>query len=107
MVTLAGTQNFSEFELHARAILGIPIPEITLQKNGASAVILASSNSEHFPVFEGLEEAAVFSNTDFKIFGKPNTRKYRRMGVALAYGDEDVTELVERAKEVAGKIRVY
>lgn len=105
MVTLANTQNYSEFELHARAILGIPIPEIVLHKNGASAVVLADSTNEN-PVFAGLDKAASFPNTDFKIFGKPTTRPYRRMAVALAYGSEDVTELVERAKEVAREIRV-
>jgi phosphoribosylglycinamide formyltransferase 2 len=106
MVTLAGTQNLSEFELHARAILGIPISEVVLERNGASAVILATSESNEQPVFSGWNEAAQFKNTDFKIFGKPSTRPYRRMAVALAYGQEDVTELVAKAKEVAGKISV-
>jgi phosphoribosylglycinamide formyltransferase 2 len=106
MVTLAGTQNFSEFQLHARAVLGIPIPEIKLERNGASAVILAHSESASFPIFQGLEDAAATVNSDFKLFGKPTSRKYRRMGVALAYGNEDVTELVEKAKEVAGKIKI-
>jgi len=106
MVTLANTQNFSEFELHARAILGLPIQEITLQRNGASAVVLATKESSAQPVYTGLEKAASIPNTDFKIFGKPSTRKYRRMAVALAYGDEDVKELVAKAKEVAGCIKV-
>ena len=94
MVTLAGTQNFSEFDLHARAILGIPILNIPLLKNGASAVILADNESSEWPIYEGLEEAAEYQNTDFKIFGKPTTRKYRRMGVALANGTEDCSILV-------------
>jgi len=106
MVTLAGTQNLSEFELHARAILGIPISEVVLERNGASAVVLATRESNEQPVFSGWNEAAQFKNTDFKIFGKPSTRAYRRMAVALAYGHEDVKELVERAKEVARKISV-
>jgi phosphoribosylglycinamide formyltransferase 2 len=106
MVTLAGTQNLSEFELHARAILGIPIAEVKLERNGASAVVLATSESNDQPIFSGLEKAAQFPNTDFKLFGKPTTRPYRRMAVALAYGDEDVKRLVEKAKEVAGKISV-
>ena len=106
MVTLAGTQNLSEFELHARAILGIPISEVVLERNGASAVVLATSESNEQPVFSGWNEAAQFKNTDFKIFGKPTTRPYRRMAVALAYGHEDVKELVEKAKEVARKISV-
>jgi phosphoribosylglycinamide formyltransferase 2 len=106
MVTLAGTQNFSEFELHARAVLGLPIPHISLLKNGASAVVLASKNSETQPVFEGLQAAAAHPNTDFKIFGKPSTRPYRRMAVALSYGEEDVKVLVEKAKAVAACIQV-
>jgi len=106
MVTPAGTQNFSEFELHARAVLGIPIPEVMLLRNGASAVVLANKESNDLPIFSGLNEAAEIPNSDFKIFGKPTTRPYRRMAVALAYGDEKVSELVEKAKVVAGKIKV-
>lgn len=106
MVTLAGTQNFSEFELHARAVLGLSIPEVALLRNGASAVVLATAESNNQPEFEGLNEAAKVPNTDFKLFGKPTTRPYRRMAVALAYGTENVTELVEIAKEVANKISV-
>jgi len=106
MVTLAGTQNFSEFELHARAILGIPITSIPLIQNGASAVVLAQHNNANYPIISGLEEAAKFKNTDFKIFGKPNTRKYRRMAVSLAFGKEDTSILVQKAKEVASKIKV-
>ena len=106
MVTLAGTQNFSEFELHARAILGIPITSIPLIQNGASVVVLAKDNNTNYPIISGLKEAAKFKNTDFKIFGKPNTREYRRMAVALAFGKEDTPILVQKAKEVASKIKV-
>jgi phosphoribosylglycinamide formyltransferase 2 len=106
MVTLAGTQNFSEFELHARAVLGIPIPSIELQRNGASAVVLAERASENVPQFEGINEAVSQQGIDVRIFGKPTTRPYRRMAVALASGNEDVNELVKLAKEAAGKIRV-
>ena len=106
MVTLGNTQNLSEFELHARAILGIPIKEVVLEKNGASAVILADKENSSLPVFKGLENAAIVSNTDFKIFGKPSTRPYRRMAVALAFGEEGVKELVEKAKLVAEMISV-
>lgn len=105
MVTLAGTQNFNEFELHARAILGLTIPSIQLFKNGASAVVLASETIDA-PIFEGLEEAAKFESADFKIFGKPTARPFRRMAVALTYGNEPVTELVEKAKEIAAKISI-
>ena len=106
MVTLGNTQNLSEFELHARAILGIPVSEVTLEKNGASAVILASKENNNLPTFNGLDKAAVIKNTDFKIFGKPSTRPYRRMAVALAFGHEDVKDLVEKAKSVAGMITI-
>ena len=106
MVTLAGTQNFSEFELHARAILGIPVLDIPLFRNGASAVILADNKSDKWPTFTGLKEAANYKNTDFKIFGKPTSRMYRRMGVTLAHGKEECSELVLKAKEMAGKIKV-
>ena len=106
MVTLAGTQNFSEFELHARAILGLPIPTIDLLKNGASSVILATNHSDQTPIIEGMEQAAEIPQTDFKLFGKPTTRPYRRMGVALAYGNETIEELVEKAKLVSSKIKV-
>jgi phosphoribosylglycinamide formyltransferase 2 len=106
MVTLAGTQNFTEFELHARAILGIPVLDISLIRNGASAVVLANKENNNFPNFTGINEAANFKNTAFTIFGKPTTRPYRRMAVALAYGTENTSELVEKAKEVAGKIKV-
>lgn len=108
MVTLAGTQNFNEFELHARAVLGLPIPEITLERAAASAVILATEENNKYPAFTGLELAASYPKSDIKIFGKPFTRKYRRMGVALAYDDvtTSVEELRMRAKEVAGCIKV-
>jgi len=106
MVTLANTQNYNEFELHARAILGIPVPEINLLKNGASAVVLANGERSDFPLIKGLEQASLIENSDFKIFGKPSTRRYRRMAVALAYGDESTEELVERAKDVASYISI-
>ena len=106
MVTLANTQNYNEFELHARAILGIPVDQIKLLKNGASAVVLANKENHDFPVITGLEQATSLPDTDFKIFGKPTTRPYRRMAVALAHGTENTTELVEKAKEVAGKVKV-
>lgn len=105
MVTLANTQNFSEFELHARAILGLPVLEIPLLKNGASAVILAKKNSKD-PLFSGFKKAACFKNTDYKIFGKPSSRPFRRMGVALSYGTESVDFLVKKAKQVASCIKV-
>lgn len=106
LVTLAGTQNFSEFELHARAIIGLPIPQINLLRNGASSVILATHESVEFPKIDGVEAASNIPNTNFSIFGKPSSRPYRRMGVALAYGNENVQELVSLAKQVSSKITV-
>lgn len=86
MVTLAGTQNLSEFELHCRAVLGLPIPAITLERAGASAVILAMEDGK-IPHYSGIENALITPKTDVRIFGKPITRTYRRMGVALAYDE--------------------
>ncbi len=106
MVTLAGTQDFSEFELHARAILGIPVIDIPLVRNGASAVVLADKINTNNPKIEGLKEAASFLNTDFRIFGKPSAKPFRRMGVALAYGDSSCEDLVNQAKQVASCIKI-
>jgi phosphoribosylglycinamide formyltransferase 2 len=107
MVTLAGTQNFNEFELHLRAILSLPIVEITLEKKGASAVILASENSNH-PTYTGIDTVAALPKTDFRIFGKPTSRPYRRMGVVLTSDtlDTSIEEVVERAKAAAQLVTV-
>ena len=106
MVTLAGTQNFSEFELHARAILEIPIERIDLIRNGASSVILAKEDSSKFPTFDGIDQAARIPNSDFRLFGKPSSRPYRRMGVALSYGNDPVEKLIAQSKKVSNKIIV-
>ena len=107
MVTLANTQNFNEFELHLRAILSLPIYEITQERAGASAVILASENSD-YPTFSGIEKLAFQPKTDFRLFGKPTSRPYRRMGVVLNYDKLDTTieEIVERAKKMANLVIV-
>ena len=108
MVTLAGTQNLNEFELHARAILGLPIPEIVQLRAGASAVILAQANGEN-PYFTGVEEVLKASQTDIRLFNKPTTRPYRRMGVVLV-NDEvtaDTTALKTRAAALAAKVNVH
>ena len=107
MVTLAGTQNLSEFELHARAILGLPIPEIKLERAGVSAVVLANKTAVQFTI-SGIEEALKEKNTDIKIFGKPTTRPYRRMAVALVYDaiETDMNELRKKAKAVADKVSI-
>lgn len=107
MVTLAGTQNFNEFELHLRAILSLPIFEITLEKAGASAVILASEDSAN-PTFTGIEKVAALPKTDFRIFGKPTSRPYRRMGVVLSHDSlaTPIEEIIERAKATSKLITV-
>ena len=106
MVTLSGTQEFTQFELHARAILGIPVSNIKLLKNGASAVILAQKEKSSYPNIHGIKKAAKYNNTEVRIFGKPITKKYRRMGVALASGESNVESLVEKAKKVSNCIKI-
>lgn len=107
MVTLAGTQNLSEFELHARTILGLPIPEIKLERAGASAVVLANKSADQF-IITGIQEALKEKQTDVRLFGKPTTRPYRRMAVVLAYDDisTDINVLRKKAKTAANKIQI-
>lgn len=107
MVTLAGTQNLSEFELHARAVLGLPIPGIELLRAGASAVILADRAGVE-PAFDGVEAALAEPGSDIRIFGKPVTRPYRRMGVALMSGapGSDVESLKRQAIANAARVTV-
>jgi len=108
MVTLAGTQNFNEFELHLRAVLSLPIAEITLEKAGASAVILATENSNN-PTYSGIEKIAALPKTDFRIFGKPSSRPYRRMGVALVNDslETPMEDIVKKAKAAAKMVSVH
>ena len=107
MVTLIG-QSPNEFELHLRAILGLPIAAIELAGPAASAVILADRASEAFAI-EGLDEAlglgAAGKPVDLRIFGKPETLKNRRMGVALARA-EAINEAVALAKAAAAKVHI-
>lgn len=107
MVTLAGSQNLNEFELHARAILGLPIPHITQEKAAASAVILASETSTEFEI-NGIDKALLQDRSDVKLFGKPSTRPYRRMGVALTYDtiETPIESLVEKATAIAKEITI-
>jgi phosphoribosylglycinamide formyltransferase 2 len=107
MVTLAGTQNLSEFELHARAVLGWPIAEITQERSGASAVILADEEGG-LPVFTGVEKVLSQPKADIRLFGKPTMRPYRRMGVVLTYDrpDANVERVKQRAIELAKMVRV-
>lgn len=103
MVTMA-TQDHSEFELHVRAILGLPIGEIRLRSPGASAVILADEAGQN-PRFDGVEQALQDPRNLLRLFGKPDTRKYRRMGVVVTT-DETTDAARARASAAAAKVRV-
>jgi phosphoribosylglycinamide formyltransferase 2 len=101
MVTMA-TQWQNEFELHARAILGLPV-NTTLKSPGASAVIYGGVDA-HGIVFDGVDEALQVPNTDIRLFGKPESFLKRRMGVALAF-DADVEVARANAKLAATKVK--
>jgi phosphoribosylglycinamide formyltransferase 2 len=107
MVTLAGTQNFSEFELHARAVLGLPIPQITLERNGASAVVLADREGK-VKEYGGLTEILNTKQSDIRIFNKPTTRPYRRMAVVLTYDGltSDVVVVKQKAIDLSKKLKL-
>ena len=105
MVTLI-SQDLNEFDLHARAILGLPIPPVALRGPSASAVVLADRDSAKFR-YEGQEEALATPGgaVDLRIFGKPSARPYRRMAVALARAQD--TDMARRiAAEAAAKLRI-
>jgi phosphoribosylglycinamide formyltransferase 2 len=102
MVTMV-SQSMSEFELHVRAILGLPIGSTELISPGASAVILASESGT--PYFTGIEAALSVPSSKLRLFGKPTCRKNRRMGVALATG-ETTDQARERAKACAAQVTV-
>ncbi|SIT05570.1 formate-dependent phosphoribosylglycinamide formyltransferase [Insolitispirillum peregrinum] len=109
MVTLI-SQNLTEFDLHARAILGLPIPSITLHGPSASAVILADRDASEFSV-EGVAEAlrpdSDGIDLDLRVFNKPTTRPYRRMGVALALARQgDVEDARAAARAAAAKVSI-
>ncbi len=101
LVTLA-SQRFSEFELHARAILGLPV-DTSLRTPGASAVIYGGVDARGI-AFEGVAEALRVPGTDLRLFGKPESFAKRRMGVVVATG-ADTDEARERAKEAAVRVR--
>jgi phosphoribosylglycinamide formyltransferase 2 len=107
MVTLI-SQFPNEFELHLRAVLGLPVPSIELAGPSASAVILASEESDTVS-YEGIAEAlglgAPGNPVDVRIFAKPKTLKNRRMGVALARAGS-VEDAIERAKGAAARVRI-
>ncbi|SFX12519.1 formate-dependent phosphoribosylglycinamide formyltransferase [Marinospirillum alkaliphilum] len=103
MVTLI-SQNLSEFALHARAILGLPIPVIRQHGPAASAVLLVEGHSSQM-AYEGLAEALQEPDTDLRLFGKPEVQGERRLGVALAL-DQNVEQAKEKALRVISRIRV-
>ena len=105
MVTLAHTTNLSEFELHLRAVLGLPIAGIHLEHAGASAVVLTKEDADHAPDYN-LEEVLKEDRTRIRIFGKPDQHAGRRMGVVLCYGDTDAdtTALRDKAKRLAATV---
>ena len=109
MVTLAGTQNLNEFELHLRAALSLPIPNISQEHIGVSAVILSTVESSDTPSYRGLEQACMNENMQVRIFGKPTTRINRRMGVVVGYDDNSASldKLRERVKAAADMVEVY
>ena len=100
-MTLA-SQRFSEFELHARAILGLPV-DTSLRAPGASVVIYGGVDAKGI-AFAGVAEALSVPGTDLRLFGKPESFKKRRMGVAVATGS-DTDEARSRARLAAGKVR--
>ncbi|PPD56121.1 MAG: phosphoribosylglycinamide formyltransferase 2 [Methylotenera sp.] len=101
MVTMC-SQRLSEFELHARAILGLPV-DVTMTQTGASAVIYGGVDSQNLS-YEGLEAALSVPNSDIRLFGKPESFARRRMGVALATG-KDSDEARSRAKQAASLVK--
>jgi phosphoribosylglycinamide formyltransferase 2 len=103
MVTMA-TQDSSEFELHVRAILGLPIGDIAVREPGASAVVLAPRAGAD-PRYEGVETALADPRVKVRLFGKPDARPHRRMGVVIATGI-DVEDARARATQAASTIRV-
>ena len=107
MVTLAGTQNLSEFELHCRAVLGLPIPEITQERQGASAVILSPVDT-NAPQYDGMEDVCAAQRTYLRIFGKPEAHVGRRMGVVVCWDDLSASQdaLRDKCKALAAKVTV-
>jgi phosphoribosylglycinamide formyltransferase 2 len=103
MVTMI-SQDLTEFDLHLRAVLGLPIPEISYWAPSASAVILADRDGDKF-TFSGVAEALKAKQTDVRLFGKPSTRVYRRMGVALARG-KNTDEARRKARAAAAKVKI-
>ena len=104
MVTLV-SQNVSQFDLHARSVLGLPIPQIQLHGPSASHVVLANADSNQVS-YSGVDEACGIPGVDVRIFGKPTSRPYRRMAVCLARGDT-VEQARDRARKASELITVH
>jgi phosphoribosylglycinamide formyltransferase 2 len=103
MVTMI-SQNMSEFELHVRAILGLPVPAVVNLAPAASHVILAETTAAEV-AFAGLADALRVPESKLRLFGKPDTRPGRRMGVALSFG-ADTDEARQRAEQAAHQVRI-
>lgn len=109
MVTLTGATTLSEFELHARAVLGYPIPRLELEHAAASAVVLATEASSTAPTYVGVEDVLAEAGIEVRVFGKPTTRPYRRMAVVVASAldtHEPIDSLRSRASKAAAGIKV-
>ncbi|MFI3318374.1 MAG: formate-dependent phosphoribosylglycinamide formyltransferase [Rikenellaceae bacterium] len=108
MVTLAGTQNLNEFELHLRAVLSLPIPCIKQERVGVSAVVLSPIALTNEPNFKGVEKVLEQEDTILRLFGKPTTRINRRLGVVLGYAPlgSDIDQLRDRVKAAAAMVEV-
>ena len=103
MVTLI-SQHLSEFALHVRALLGLPIPEIKFYGPSASRALLAEGNGNDI-IFSGMEKALATPGTDMRIFGKPEVRGHRRVGVLLATG-ADIEEACDKAEKAASDLSI-
>jgi phosphoribosylglycinamide formyltransferase 2 len=98
------SQDLSEFALHVRALLGLPVPEIRFYGPSASHALLAEGDSADIR-FSGMEKALAIPGTDMRIFGKPEVRGHRRMGVMLAT-DTSVEKAVEKVEKAAAEINI-
>jgi phosphoribosylglycinamide formyltransferase 2 len=103
MVTMI-SQDLSQFALHTRAILGLPIPNIRQHGPSASAVVLAEGDSDNIR-YENIESALIAPDTQLRLFGKPQVKGKRRMGVALARGG-DISEAREKALKAASAVQI-
>ncbi|MFI3302209.1 MAG: formate-dependent phosphoribosylglycinamide formyltransferase [Rikenellaceae bacterium] len=108
MVTLAGTQNLSEFELHLRAVLSLPILSVEQERIGVSAVILSDKEILGTPQYNGIKEVLQIEDVDIRLFGKPTARNLRRMGVVVGHAPigSDLDALRERVKAAADIVDV-